>query len=150
MQKLNLPKYPVRLREKGGRKEIYDIIRRKYYVLTPEEWVRQNILFYLIEEKKVPRTLISVERALKVNGLPKRTDVVVYSKGSADPLMIVECKAPHIKITENVFHQAVRYNMTLNASYLYMTNGMEHYCCKVDYSTSKLMFIKDIPEFDQM
>ncbi|MBI9033732.1 MAG: type I restriction enzyme HsdR N-terminal domain-containing protein [Bacteroidales bacterium] len=150
MQKLNLPKYPLRLREKEERKEIYDIIRRRYYVLTPEEWVRQHIVHYFIHEKKVPKSLISVERSLRVNGLLKRTDVVIYARGTAKPLMIIECKAPQIKVSENVFHQAVRYNMTLNASYLYMTNGLDHYCCKVDYQTNKLIFIKDIPEFDAM
>ncbi len=114
--------------------------------LTPEEWVRQNFIRYLVEEKQYPVSLIAIEKGLLVERRTKRTDIVIYNR-SGIPLVIVECKAPEVKITPNVFDQIVRYNITLNANYLIVTNGLEHFCCLLSYTDNSYSFLKDIPEY---
>lgn len=125
---------------------IFDVIRKKYVLLQPEEWVRQHVLHYLIQIKKYPRSLINVEKQLTVNNLKKRYDVVVYnSDGSIN--ILVECKAPNINLTQASFDQIARYNMQLKANHLMLSNGIEHYYCKMDYDKEKYVFLKEIPDF---
>ena len=149
MQKLNLPAYDFRLEEKDGKTRIFDRFRKKMVVLTPEEWVRQHFLLFLVHEKNFPSSRIAVEAALKVARRTKRTDMVVYDR-QLSPLLIVECKAPSVKITESTFDQIVRYNMTLLVNYLVVTNGLEHYCCKLDYTDNSYSFLPDIPEYKDL
>jgi hypothetical protein len=118
-------------------------------ILTPEEWVRQNFLKYVVDEKKYPAPLIAVEKEFKLNKLSKRSDAIVYNK-QGNPVLIVECKAASVKIDQNVFDQIARYNMKLNVEFLIVTNGLEHYCCKINYKTQKYAFLKDIPEFNEI
>src|ERR1035437_1139348 len=132
MKALNLPAYQFKLKQLGDRTQIFDKIRKKYVALTPEEWVRQNFLQYLIQEKKFPALLISVEAGLKYNQLQKRMDVLVYDK-QGSPYLMVECKAPEVKITQVVFDQIARHNMVFKVKYLVVTNGLNHFCCLMDY-----------------
>ena len=150
MQNLNLPiiDHKTRLNSKG-KTEIFDSIRKKWLVLTPEEWVRQNFALFLINDKKFPASLMAIEKGLKVNNLVKRTDIVQYNK-SGKPVVIVECKAPKIKISEDTFAQAAMYNLKMKVNYLIMTNGLTHYCCKIDNETHKLQYLKEIPMFDEL
>ena len=147
MKALNLPEYQFRLQEENGQVRIFDPHRKKYVVLTPEEWVRQNFIQYLISEKKFPSSLIAVEVGLKYNTLQKRADILIYDK-TGDPILMVECKAPEVKITEEVFRQIAVYNMSFKVKYLVVTNGMDHYCCSMDYEANSFQFIKTIPSFE--
>lgn len=149
MHNLNLPACELRICQKEDKTYIFDAFRKKYVALTPEEWVRQNFLAWLTHTKAYPKSLIAVETALKYNNLPKRADAVVYAK-SGIPQMIIECKAPQVKIDQDVFDQAMRYNARFQVEYLVMTNGMEHYCCRLDYSKKTYSFIQEIPHYDQL
>jgi type I site-specific restriction endonuclease len=149
MQALNLPETELRIREQGDKKEIFDGIRKKFIALTAEEWVRQHFIAYLISAKNVPATLIGVEVSLKMNRLQKRGDIVVYDK-SGKPCLIVECKAPEIRITQDVFDQVARYNMTLNVNYLVVTNGLEHFACFINHEKSEYKFLREIPDFSDL
>ncbi len=144
MVKLNLPEYQFRTRSTGKRTEIFDNLRKKFVALTPEEWVRQNFIQYLIVEKKVPQGLINVEMMLKYNQMTKRCDIAIYAT-TGTPVMIVECKAPHIEITQDVFDQIARYNMTLKVKYLVVTNGLKHFCCIIDFQNNNYKFIPELP-----
>ncbi len=144
MEKLNLPTYLFNIKLIEQRKYIFDSIRKKFVILTPEEWVRQNFLKFLVDEKKYPASLIAVEMEFKLNNLSKRSDAVVYNK-SGHPLLIIECKASSVKIDQKVFDQIARYNMKLNVEYLIVTNGLQHFCCKIDYKNYVYSFIKEIP-----
>lgn len=146
MQKLNLPEYTFRFRNTGNKTYIFDDFRKKFVVLTPEEWVRQNFLMYLIIEKNYPRSLITVEAGLKLYKRIKRTDIVVYDK-QGNPVLIVECKAPGVSISRDVFDQIVRYNIALKVNYLIVTNGLDHYCCQLDYEKNTYNFVKKIPNY---
>ncbi|MDR0385518.1 MAG: type I restriction enzyme HsdR N-terminal domain-containing protein [Prevotellaceae bacterium] len=147
--RLNLPlfKYKIKDSEKG--KTIFDPVRNKYVALTPEEWVRQNFLQYLIRIKNTPQSLIRVEMHLELNGLAKRSDIVVHNR-RGNPLLAIECKAPTVKITQSVFEQLARYNLRLNVPYLAVTNGMDHFFCKYSESEKRYIFLTDIPEYDQL
>ena len=146
MQKLNLPEYQIKVRTTDGNQQIFDEIRRKYVALIPEEWVRQHVVRFLLEEKKYPISLINVEKVLNVNGLRKRYDVVVFnSDGSI--LILVECKAPEIKTSQATFDQIARYNMTLKAEYLMVTNGHNHYFCLMDFENEKYEFLNELPDY---
>jgi len=149
VQKLNLPEYTFRIREQDSKKQIFDDFRKKFVTLTPEEWVRQNFLRYLVTEKKYPRSLISVESGLKLYQRRKRTDIVVYDN-LGKPLMIVECKAPEVLINQNVFDQIVRYNMALQVNFLILTNGLNHYSCTIDYLNQSYQFLKEIPPYSSL
>ncbi len=144
MQPLDLPAFDFRLQKKEKKPYIFDIIRKKYVCLTPEEWVRQHFLHYLINTLGYPKSLIKLES--RVGFQQSRTDIVVYNRMIL-PLMIVECKAPHVAVSHMVFDQAARYNSMLKAQLLVVTNGLKHFCCKVDYKTSKYQFLKIIPCF---
>ncbi|WP_370398254.1 type I restriction enzyme HsdR N-terminal domain-containing protein [Tenacibaculum dicentrarchi] len=146
MQKLNLPTYKFRLKSNDNKTFIFDNLRKKYLVLTPEEWVRQHFVQFLIEEKKYPATLIAIEKQLIINNLKKRTDIVIFSSDGT-PNIIVECKAPKIKIAQDTFDQIARYNLKLNANYLIVTNGLEHYFCQLDKENETYVFLKDIPDY---
>ncbi len=149
MQKLNLPEYTFRYRELNNKTEIFDIVRKKFVALAPEEWVRQHFLHFLINEKNVPVSLIAVEQALKVYKRKKRSDIIIY-RNTGEPLAVVECKAPEVKISQDAFDQIVRYNMTLKVSCLIVTNGIQHYCCMIDYNDLSYKFLDDIPSYEMM
>ena len=146
MEKLNLPEYDFSIRNIEGVIEIFDIIRKKNVVLTPEEWVRQNFIRYLIEEKSYPKSLLAIEKEIKVNKLKKRCDIVVYNR-QLKPILIVECKSFNVKINQQAFDQAARYNQSLNVKNLIITNGLSHYCCLIEENKETYTFIKDIPSF---
>ncbi|MBE9481697.1 MAG: type I restriction enzyme HsdR N-terminal domain-containing protein [Bacteroidetes bacterium] len=149
MYKLNLPEYNFKIRKSNQKLEIFDRFRKKYVALTPEEWVRQNFIKYLISEKYFPESLIIVEKSLTLNQMQKRADIVVYTnKGT--PKLIVECKAPEVKITQKTFDQIARYNMTLQVDYLIVTNGIIHYCCRIDFINKTYSFLKKIPEYNEI
>jgi hypothetical protein len=146
METLNLPSYNFNIKLEGQRKLIFDSIRKKYVVLTPEEWVRQNFISYLVETKNYPKGLIAVEKKVDVNRMAQRSDIVLYNN-KAIPVMIVECKAASVKITQQTFNQIARYNMKLRVSYLVVTNGLNHYCCRIDYEKNSFEFISEIPDY---
>ncbi len=147
MERLKLPEYSFRIKSRDGKNYIFDPLRKKDYVLTPEEWVRQNFIQYLINEKGFPAALIRVEMAFRLNKLVKRGDVVVFDR-AANPLLIVECKASSVKISQASFDQVARYNMSLNVNFLIVTNGMQHYCCRMDFKNKTYEFLDEIPDFD--
>lgn len=149
MKKLNLPESDFTFRIHESKKQILDIIRKKYVMLTPEEWVRQNFISWLIRYKDYPAGLIGIEKEINVNYLKKRFDVIVYNKNHK-PEILIECKAPDVAITQKVFDQIAVYNMTLHVKYLIVTNGMEHYCCTIDHEKQKYFFLSDIPEYNQL
>jgi len=149
MNELNLPHYQFKIKQEGSVSSIFDSIRKKYVALTPEEWVRQNFIQYLITEKKYPESLIGVEVSLKLNTLSKRSDIVLFNRNGL-PLMIIECKSTDVQIDQKVFDQVVRYNMIFQAPYIIVTNGLLHFCCKIDYHEQKSFFLKEIPEFSQI
>ena len=146
MEPLNLPTYLFRLKEDRGKKYIFDEIRRRFVLLTPEEWVRQHVVNYLIKEKNYPRSLISIERGFSQNRNRQRYDLLIYNN-LGNPLMIVECKAPGIEINQQVFDQAGRYNNRHKASYMLITNGMKHYCCLINIINRQYSFLVDIPDY---
>lgn len=147
MQKLNFPSYSFRFKNSENKVSIFDSIRKKFIILTPEEWVRQHVVQYLLEEKKFPKSLINVEKVLMVNGLRKRYDVVVYnSDGSI--FILIECKAPEVKITQATFDQIARYNMTMEAEFLMLTNGLNHYFCLMDFENEKYTFLENLPNYN--
>jgi hypothetical protein len=147
MQKLNLPKYNFKLKNSENKVLIFDNLRKKYLVLTPEEWVRQHFVQYLIDEKRYPASLIALEKQLVINNRKKRTDILIFNKNGT-PEIIVECKAPSIKITQDTFDQIARYNLKLNAHYLIVTNGLQHFYCKMDFENETYIFLKDIPSYN--
>ena len=124
------------------------MIRKKFVVLQPEEWVRQHCVQYLINEKKYPISLINVEKELKINQLSKRYDIVVFNNDGSI-LIIIECKSPNIAITQATFDQIAKYNLTLNATYLMVTNGINHYYCQMDFENERYNFLKDIPDYNE-
>ncbi len=148
MHPLNFPEYGFRLKNSENNLHIFDVIRKKFVVLQPEEWVRQHTVNYLIQEKYYPKSLINVEKQLTVNDIKKRYDIVVFnSDGSIH--ILVECKAPSIVVDQNTFDQIARYNLQLNADYLMVTNGLQHFYCKMDFESEKYAFLRDIPDFSR-
>ncbi len=149
LTKLNLPKFDPKLTMRGIEQLIFDVVRRKYIVLTAEEWVRQHFLNYLIKHKAYPIGLIRVEQQVLVSSIPQRADIVVYSR-KGQPIMVVECKAPGVELSNSTFAQAARYNISLGANYLVITNGMDHFCCKVNLESNSYLFLNEIPVFDDL
>lgn len=150
--KLHFPDYKFTL--KGGDSDaqslkIFDIVRKKYVLLTPEEWVRQHLLHFLIHDRNVPLSLTAVEKLVMVNRLQKRFDILVYSK-THKPLLLVECKAPEVKIDQEVFDQAARYNLSLNADYFVLSNGLSTYCCKLDHKNQRYDFLEEVPFYENL
>jgi len=147
MIKLNFPEFELNIKKSSKGFEIFDIVRKKYVLLTDEEWVRQHCIHYLINYRNYPLSLLSIEKQLKVNNMTRRTDIVVYGKNDLLPKLIVECKAPHIELDNSVFEQIAQYNITMKVDYLYITNGIKHYISKINFSDSSFIFMDEIPEY---
>ncbi len=146
MYSLNLPSYDAKIRKNGSIIEIYDTLRRKHVALTPEEWVRQHFVNWLISDKSYPASLMANEASIKLNSLTRRCDTVVYNQ-LLEPLMIIEYKESNIPVTQGVFDQVVRYNTVLKVKYIVVSNGINHYCCKMDYDKQSYDFLTDIPNY---
>lgn len=149
MYSLNLPSYDAKIRKNGSLMEIYDPLRRKFIALTPEEWVRQHFVNWLISDKEYPTSLMANEAGIKLNTLTRRCDTVVYNQ-HLDPLMIIEYKESNISITQDVFDQVVRYNTVLKVPYIVVSNGVNHYCCKMNYEKQSYDFLTDIPNYREL
>ncbi|MDA9907821.1 type I restriction enzyme HsdR N-terminal domain-containing protein [Flavobacteriaceae bacterium] len=149
MQKLNFSKYNFRFKSNENKTLIFDIIRKKFVILTPEEWVRQHTLHFLITEKKYPVSYINVEKQLLLNDTVKRYDIVIF-KNDGDVEIIIECKAPSVTINQVSFDQIARYNLALNSNLLMVTNGLTHYFCKMDIKNKKYIFLRDLPKYEQL
>ncbi|MUH34450.1 type I restriction enzyme HsdR N-terminal domain-containing protein [Zobellia amurskyensis] len=148
MAPLNFPEYKFRFKSSENNVRIFDCIRKKFVVLQPEEWVRQHVVNYLLQEKKYPKSLVNVEKQLVINNIKKRYDIVVFnSDGSIN--ILIECKAPEINIDQTTFDQIARYNLELKANYLMVTNGLDHFYCKMDFTSEKYAFLRDIPDFSR-
>jgi predicted type IV restriction endonuclease len=146
MPQLMLPKAALKIKLVEGTTQVFDIVRKKYFVLTPEEWVRQHFIHFLNIEKKYPLGLMRVEKIIKYNNLRTRADIVLYNT-DGKPNMIVECKAPNVKITQDSFNQIAKYNFQLRSEFLVVTNGLQHFCCKMEYKRNEIRFVEDIPSF---
>ncbi len=149
MTDLNLPTYRFRYRNVDNQRLILDVFRKKYVRLTPEEWVRQNFLKFLVQEKGYPSALISVEHEFRLNRLSKRCDAVIFSK-TGFPVLVIELKSPRVHISQKTFDQVYRYNIQIKAPYLIVSNGLKHYCCKVDFEIGRYTFLADIPTYTEL
>ena len=147
MQDLNFPTYSFRLKNSENKTHIFDVVRKKFVVLQPEEWVRQHCIQYLIQEKNYPISLINVEKVILINGLKKRYDIVVFNPNGSLKL-VVECKAPKIKISQTTFDQIARYNLTLKAPYIMVTNGLNHYFCTMNHDFESFEFLQNLPDYN--
>ena len=147
MFRLNLPPYPIKIQEKGEKRQIFDFLRRKWVALTPEEWVRQHFTHYLTEHKGYPKTLLANEVELRIGEKHLRCDTLLYNK-ELRPRMIIEYKAPTIQIQQKTFDQISVYNLLLKVDYLVVSNGLRHYCCKMDYERQSYQFLEDIPDYE--
>ena len=146
MKKLNFPVYSFRFKNSENKVAIFDEIRKKFILLTPEEWVRQHTVKFLLQDKKFPKSYINVEKLIKINDLSKRYDVVVFQP-NGEIFILIECKAPEVPISQNTFDQIARYNLVLKAKYLMVTNGLNHYFCQMDFENEKYIFLKELPEY---
>ena len=147
MYKLNFPLYQIPLKNKENKTLVFDSIRKKWLKLVPEEWVRLNCIEFLINEKKISRSLISVEKEFKLNNLKKRFDIVVFNK-KGEIYLLVECKAPNVKISQSVFNQITKYNLVLKSKFLMISNGINHYFFKMNFESQKIEFLKELPSYD--
>ena len=147
MFRLNLPPYPIKIQEKGEKRQIFDFLRRKWVALTPEEWVRQHFTHYLVEHKGYPQALLANEVELRIGEKRLRCDTLLYNK-ELRPRMIIEYKAPTIQIQQKTFDQISVYNLLLKVDYLIVSNGLRHYCCKMDYERQSYQFLEDIPDYE--
>ena len=148
MLPLNFKKYSFRIKNSENRTHIFDTIRKKFVVLQPEEWVRQHVVHFLIEEKKYPKSIINVEKQITINSLKKRFDIVVFNSDGSIKIL-VECKSPNVEITQATFDQIAQYNIKLDAEYLMVTNGLQHYFCQIDQEQEKYTFLREIPDFSR-
>lgn len=146
MQKLNFPAYTFRFKNSENKIAVFDEIRKKFVALTPEEWVRQNVVQFLLQHMNYPKSYINVEKSISINGLTKRYDIVVFQP-NGKLFLLVECKAPEIGIAQNTFDQIARYNMVLESQYLMVTNGLNHYFCQMDFENEQYRFLKELPAF---
>ena len=149
MLSLNLPPFDIKIQQRDGKSLIFDPLRKKHIALTPEEWVRQHFVHFLTDFKGYPKGLLANEVQLNLNGTKKRCDTVLFNK-DLSARMIVEYKAPHVEITQAVFDQITRYNMVLKVDYLIVSNGLRHYCCRIDYTTMQYTFLPDIPAYTEL
>ena len=149
MFRLNLPQYEINITEKDGKRMIFDFLRRKYVALTPEEWVRQHFTHYLVEHKGYPKGLLGNEIELHIGNKKLRCDSILYNK-VAQPQIIIEYKAPSVQVQQKTFDQISAYNLLLRVDYLIVSNGLQHYCCKMDYEQQKYCFLKDIPNYEKL
>ena len=147
---LNLSAADIKVIEKDGRTVIYDFLRKRYIALTPEEWVRQNFTHFLVNHKGYPTALLANEITINLCGSMRRCDTVLYHRNGGQPRLIVEYKAPHVNITQQVFNQISAYNSILHADYLIVTNGLAHYCCRLDYQQHSYIFLEDIPDYTSL
>lgn len=150
MQALNLPAFPVKTRQTNGHTDIFDFLRRRYIRLTPEEWVRQHFTHFMVGHKGYPAALLANEVTIQVGGVSRRCDSVLYDRHGGRPRIIMEYKAPSIPITQAVFQQIYSYNSVLRADYLIVSNGVEHYCCHIDYLTQNVNYLTDIPTYGEL
>ena len=149
MFRLNLPPYPIKIQEKGEKRQIFDFLRRKWVALTPEEWVRQHFTHFLVEQKNYPQALLANEVELRIGEKRLRCDTLLYNK-ELRPRMIIEYKAPNIQIQQKTFDQISVYNLLLKVDYLVVSNGLLHYCCKMDYERQSYQFLEDIPNYESL
>lgn len=149
MQKLNFPEFEFSIRNVAKKTQIFDQTRKRYYVLTPEEWVRQHLVEFLVHERNFPRSLLEIEKSLTLNKMHKRADLLVRDK-SGNPILLAECKAPDVKVTQKTFDQAGLYNMVFRVPYLLITNGVEHFCAQIDFSRNSYKFLRDIPSYEEL
>ena len=147
MYKLNFPLYQIPLKNKENKTLVFDSVRKKWLKLVPEEWVRLNCIEFLINEKKISRSLISVEKEFKLNNLKKRFDIVVFNK-KGEIYLLVECKAPNVKISQSVFNQITKYNLVLKSKFLMISNGINHYFFTMNFESQKIEFLKELPSYD--
>lgn len=143
---LNFPRYEFRITEEKGQLKIFDIVRKKYVALTPEEWVRQHLIHYLNKDKGYPLALMMVEKEFNYHSLNRRADIVVCSR-NGDPLLMVECKSADIEITQGVFDQIMRYNLKMNVATVILSNGLKHFCFQLDSSNQTYIALTEIPQW---
>lgn len=143
---MNFPVYSFRFKNSENKVSIFDEIRKKFILLTPEEWVRQHVVQFLLQDKKYPKSYINVEKLIKINDLSKRYDGVVFEP-NGEIFLLIECKAPEVPISQQTFDQIARYNLVLKAKYLMVTNGLNHYFCQMDFENEKYVFLKELPEY---
>lgn len=149
METLNLPAYEFRIDEREGKRVVYDPIRQTYVRLTPEEWVRQHFVQYLIQEQGVPAGLVGIESSFRYQSQPRRADIIAHDH-QGSPLLLVECKAPRVSIGQDTFDQGAGYNLVLGAPFLVVTNGQEHYACRIDFDARSYTFLNDLPRYGEM
>lgn len=150
MISLNLPSFNIKTKEQEGRTLIFDFLRRRYVILTPEEWVRQHFVHFLVEHKGYPAALLGNEIGIKVGGVSRRCDSVLYHREGGRPRVIIEYKAPSVTITQQVFVQIASYNSVLRADYLIVSNGINHYCCFMNYAEGRVDYLREIPDYGQL
>ena len=143
---MNFPTYSFRFKNSENKVSIFDEIRKKFILLTPEEWVRQHVVQFLLQDKKYPKSYINVEKLIKINDLSKRYEGVVFQP-NGEIFLLIECKAPEVPISQQTFDQIARYNLVLKARYLMVTNGLNHYFCQMDFENEKYVFLKELPEY---
>ena len=148
LQPLNLPPYPFKIRDDNGQLTLFDEIRKKNIIITPEEWVRQHFLQYLIRQKNYPKTLIKLEGGHRLNGMQKRSDILVFNP-AGEKILLVECKAPSVNINQNVFDQVARYNIVHKIALLAVTNGLDHHYCQINFAEQNYKFIAELPDYRQ-
>jgi len=146
LQPLQLPPYPFRISDQNGQLTLFDEIRKKNIVITPEEWVRQHFVQYLIRQKHFPKTLIKLEGGHKLHGMAKRSDIVVFNS-AGEKILLVECKAPSVTIDQKTFDQIARYNMVHKVKLLAVSNGLQHYYCRIDFENRDYKFIEELPDY---
>jgi hypothetical protein len=146
MQQLNFPTYSFRFKNSENKPYIFDEIRKKFIVLTPEEWVRQHVVQFLLQDKKYPKSLVNVEKLVKVNGLNRRYDGIVFNPDGSI-FLLIECKAPEVTISQQTFDQIAQYNLILKSEYLMVTNGINHYFCSMDFENKKYQFLQNLPNY---
>lgn len=146
MDILNFPAFRFDIKNRENKPYILDQIRKKWVLLLPEEWVRQHCISFLVETKGYPKSMINVEKKISVNGRTKRYDIIVY-QSTGQPFLLIECKAPSVNISQSSFDQIARYNLVLNSCYLMVTNGLNHYFCKMNRAAQRYVFIPDLPPF---
>jgi hypothetical protein len=146
---LQLPPYPFKITDQNGQLILFDMIRKKNIVITPEEWVRQHFVQYLINQKHYPKTLIKLEGGHKMSGMAKRSDIVVYNP-AGEKILLVECKAPSVPIDQKTFDQVARYNMVHKVNLLAVSNGMLHYYCRIDFENQRYQFIEELPDYREI
>jgi hypothetical protein len=149
MKQLNLPTYSLKIKSEYNLEYIYDEFRKKYVRLTPEEWVRQNFAHYLVKEKSYPASRMMIEKSVRINKMSKRCDILICNDAGV-PAIMIECKAPGIRIGQDTFEQVSVYNIAFRVEYLIITNGLQHYCCSVDFLKRSVSFLKEIPEYEKI